>query len=291
MQWQSSSMLGKSAFLLLLAMSASIVFAADDDLPPGAPGTGGVIFVRAIFQNNSPVANSSLIVLARTNNSESVFRLITDSSGRFVLSLAESAYELDSILDRYETPGIDFASTASVQSTMDGNATLIFYPTGSIAGKVSEGGSHAAGAWVKIACLSQSFDYERVNGGLSVKSGDAGNFIFRALPTGTCVVSSSAGSASGSVEVLIEHGQVGSAEIQLEKKADDYVIFLYFAVGAITVAALAFAFFRQRSSGHPTAGPSLESLAKSPPRQSGPVRAKEEKAARASASLRTDSPG
>ena len=224
-------------------MALALANAVGDELPPPAPTGGGVLFGHAVFSNGSSIANAPLVILARSNDSETVYRLITDSAGRFVLSLSATQYSLDSLLDYPETPGMDFASTASADLATEGNATLIFYPAGSLAGTVTEAGSPVPGARVRVNCPSSSFDYARINGGTAVQSGDAGDFLFSALPVGTCVVSASTDSLAGSQELQVENGMTSSASVALLKKAAQTDA-LPIALAVLVAAIIAYAAFQ-----------------------------------------------
>ncbi len=208
-----------SALAVLFTLLAVSVAHAQESEPPPVPSGEGIVFGHAVFANGSSVSNAALVILASSKSSDTLYRLITDSSGGFILSLDNGKYEIDSLLDYYTTSGIDFASTASVNLPSDGNLTLIFHPAGSLTGKVSESGSPLPDASVSITCLSSPFDYQRINRAEQVKAGQAGDFLFSALPVGTCIVSSATDSLAGSLEVQILHGKTISAEVLLEQKA------------------------------------------------------------------------
>ena len=111
------------------------------ELPPSVPPEMGTVIARVIFPDSTPAANAPLFMLVRSGNSTSVLRLITDQNGQVLLSLGPGRFELDTLLDYYNTSGIDFASTASIDASTGQNATLILYPAGSVSGSVSLGGS------------------------------------------------------------------------------------------------------------------------------------------------------
>ncbi|MCX8195132.1 MAG: hypothetical protein N3G22_03450 [Candidatus Micrarchaeota archaeon] len=192
----------------------------DFDLPPPIPPNESLVVAQVVFANGSIAKNSAVMIFAQSNKSESVYRSITDQEGKLLLSLERGKYQIDALLDYYNTPGTDFAST----STFSGNSspfTIILYPAGSLSGKVIYSGSPVPSAKVRVLCPSNSFDYSRINGNSEVQSGEAGEFLFRALPTAICVVSASTGSFAASKEVQIAHGQHSSVELELKSKVDE----------------------------------------------------------------------
>ena len=203
-------------------------------------------------------------MLARSNGSDTIYRLITDPRGRFVLSLNPSAYQIDSILDYPETQGLDFASTSEIDTSRQGNLTLIFYPAGSIAGKALAGGSPVSGARVRVSCPSGAFDYARINGGVQQLSDEAGGFLFRALPTGTCLLSASTDSLAGSAEIGVKGGQVIFSTIGLSPRAAQFDLLPAAAVVLLfALAAAAFYVFRRKPvSSHLPSGQSTHHAAK-----------------------------
>ena len=229
-------------FALALALALPLVYPVDE-LPPAVPSGEGIVFCRAIFSNGTSAANAPLVLLARGNRSDTVYRLITDATGRFVLSLGKGSFELDSLLDIPSTSGVDFAATASTGAA-SGNLTLIFYPSGSLSGKIVSNLSPVSGATVRVDCPSSPFDYSRINGGIEVNAGEAGNFLFRALPVGTCVVSASSGSLAGSAEAQVKAGEMSSVSVELQKKAvTQEQDWFPFAAGASALALLLIIYF------------------------------------------------
>lgn len=208
--------------LALAANESSAVAANASESPPGAPDVQNVIFLKAVFSNGSIVQAYPVVLLARSNKSDTIYRTITDSAGKIILPLNSGNYELDALLDLPSTPGIDFASTTSLSVPSEGNATMFFYPSGSLAGYVqSEEGLPVAGARVRVSCPSSAFDYGRINGAVTVVAGEAGDFLFRALPVGTCLVSSSTDSLAGTMDVQVLAGQVASVSVGVKKKAPE----------------------------------------------------------------------
>ena len=228
------------SILLLFALPTLCAASNETDAPPAAPAQSGLVFGRAIFANGSPVQSSPLTILARSSKSATVYRLITDQKGNFLLSLSKGQYEIDALLDLHDTPGIDFASTTSLDSSLEENTSIIFYPAGSIAGKAIQSGSPVPGARVHVSCPSDSFDYERINGAVQANAGEAGEFMFRALPTGTCVVSAYTGSLAGSSEIQVEHGKVASAEVEMRNKASTLDLLALAIAAAVALAAIIF---------------------------------------------------
>ena len=183
------------------------------------------------------------MILARSQGGETIYRLITDSSGGFVLSSGTGKYEIDALLADSQTATIDHAATAQVDTAKEENVTLIFYPAGSVAGTVQFEGSPAGGATVKAACPSSGFDYARVNGGATVQAGEAGDFLFKALPVGTCQFSASTGSLAGSAEAKVEYEKTISVTVGLERKAVQSDL-LPVVLGIVAIAIALYAAFR-----------------------------------------------
>jgi len=229
-------------FAFALALALPLVYSADE-LPPAVPSGEGLFFCRAIFSNGTSAANAPLVLLARGNGSDTIYRLITDATGRFVLSLGKGSFEIDSLLDMPSTSGVDFAATASVREA-SGNITLIFYPTGSLSGKIVSNLSPVSGAAVRVACPSSAFDYSRINGDTEAKAGEAGDFLFRVLPVGTCVVSASSGALAGSAPAQVKAGEISSVTVELQKKAiTEGQDWFPFAAGASALALLLIMYF------------------------------------------------
>ncbi|MCX6772277.1 MAG: hypothetical protein NTV88_00715 [Candidatus Micrarchaeota archaeon] len=226
-------------FLFLLASAAFA--AAADEAPPSIPSGTGVIFGTATFSDGKTVSNLPVVILSRSNDSETISRLVTDSSGHFVLSLGNGKYELDALLADSATAVIDHAATAQVDTTKEENVTLVFYPAGSVAGAVQLSGASVGGAKVKVACPSSGFDYARVNGGAIVQAGEAGDFIFKALPVGTCQISATTDSLAGTVEVQVAYEKTISVLVEVTKKAAQGeqfpILLVVLAVAVILVAA------------------------------------------------------
>lgn len=201
--------------LVLLALFAAQVFPEGNDTLPPIPPSESVLIIKAVYPNGSAMANSPIVLLARTKADQSnfsVFRLITDSSGAVFISLGKAQYELDAIANIPSTPGADFASTSAVDASRNSTATMVFYPAGSITGSVSYNGLPVADAEVSISCPSNSFDYARINGAVDAK---AGAFSVLAIPVGRCAVSASSGSLASSQEIDVAQGQTSSAKLEL----------------------------------------------------------------------------
>lgn len=263
--------------ILLLFALPTLFAASEADSPPAAPAQLGLVFGRAIFANGSPAQSLPMTILARSNTSATVYRLITDQKGNFLLSLSKGKYEIDALLDLHDTPGIDFASTASLDSSLEENTSIILYPAGSIAGKVSQSGSPVPGARVHVSCPSDSFDYARINGAVQTNAGEAGEFMFRALPTGTCVVSAYTDSLAGSSETRVEHGKAASVSVELRNKAsatDLLAVAIFAAVALVAIIFIALRFFGKKE--HP---PSAASEAQGQTAPSEHKKAKAEKQA------------
>lgn len=245
--------------LIFILLALPLLRAAENEteLPPSVPTTESPIIARAVYSNGSPVQNTALVLLARSGKSDSIYRLITDSRGSFLLSLGKGAYELDALLDNPGTPGIDFASTATLSAAANSNLTMIFYPAGSLSGKVLQGGSPVPNARVRVSCPSNSFDYARINGMAETDAGEAGDFLFRALPVGTCTVSASTDSHAASSDFEVAHGKSSSTVLEMKGKAVeiDTLILVAVVAGGIAIILTALFFLRGRLFGGNTGVP------------------------------------
>src|SRR3989344_271367 len=234
----------KTRALCLILLLASAIFAASaDESPPAVPTGTGVLFGTALFSDGKAAANLPVVILVRSQGSETIYRLITDSGGGFVLSSGTGKYEIDALLANSSTATIGYAATAQADTSKEENVTLIFYPAGSVAGTVQSEGSPVSGANVKVACPSSGFDYARVNGGATVQAGGAGDFLFKALPAGTCIISASTDSLAGSAEAKVEHQKTVSVAVDMERKAVQGDI-LPAALGIIVIAIVLYAAFQ-----------------------------------------------
>lgn len=244
-----------AALLVILLLAPAMFAAVPEESPPAVPSGTGVLFGTALFSDGKAAANLPIIILARSNGSETIYRLITDSGGRFVLSSVTGKYEIDALLADSATATIDHAATAQVDTAKEENVTLIFYPAGSVAGTVQLGGLPVSGAAVKVACPSSGFDYARVNGGATVKAGEAGDFLFKALPVGTCQFSASTDSVAGSAEAKVEYAKTVSVAVNMEKKAAQGDL-LPVALGIVAVAIVLYTAFQflQKGKGKKEAG-------------------------------------
>ncbi|MEM4348558.1 MAG: hypothetical protein QXN37_03245 [Candidatus Anstonellaceae archaeon] len=133
--------------------------------PPSIPDVRNTLSFQAVFSNGTPASQVHLAFLARTNRSETIYRTITDPSGKFMLSLQNGSYQIDALIDLPSTPGIDFASTSEISVPNEGNLTLIFHPSGSLYGHATNLQFPVPSALVKVSYPSSSFDYSRINGG------------------------------------------------------------------------------------------------------------------------------
>lgn len=221
----------KQAFLFLFLFLFSIILHSENQSilpingtlpnitsPPSIPSFNGLVFGHALQSNGSPLSSQPLFILARSSTSTTTYRLITDSGGSFLLSLEGQSYEVDALFDRPSTPGMDAAATASLDTSSEQNLTLIFWPAGSVAGTVLENGYGAKNATISVSCPSAAFDYGRINGGPIYTAGEAGTFLLRVLPAGTCVLGASQGGISGSEQVEVNEGAVASAKVNLLPK-------------------------------------------------------------------------
>ena len=238
---------------IFLLLSFSIPFAsvnnstgaaqANSTEPPALPDVQNTIFVQAVFSNGTSASSLPIVLLARSNKSETVYRTITDSSGKFILLFDKGDYQLDSLIDLPSTSGMDFASTAEFSVPSYSNLSMIFYPAGSLAGSALDAGSPVSGAAVRVSCPSAAFDYSRINGGTLVQAGEAGDFLFRALPVGTCIISASKGNLAGSAEAQVLQGRASSASLAMKAKSVQSDGSQLWIAGAAVFILLALAYF------------------------------------------------
>ncbi|MEM4633627.1 MAG: hypothetical protein QW275_00555 [Candidatus Anstonellaceae archaeon] len=205
-------------------------------IPPSVPDVRNILSIQAIFSNGTPASQVPIAILARANKSETIFRSITDSSGKFLLSLQNGDYQFDALIDLPSTTGVDFASTGEISVPNEGNLTIFFYPSGSLYGQAINSQSPVPLASAKVSCPSAAFDYSRINGGEFVRSDESGIFLFRALPVGSCIVSVYDSNLAGSSEVKILHGNVTYVIVDMKKKSkqEDFMFpLLIAAIGAL----------------------------------------------------------
>ncbi|MCX8174716.1 MAG: hypothetical protein N3E51_00720 [Candidatus Micrarchaeota archaeon] len=235
-QSEAGKMRRNSAVFLACLIALSCTLFSEE--PPPFPSSEGVIFGTAVLSSGAPASKMPIIVLARTGTTESVHRLITDNSGRFVLSLESGRHELDAVL-LGQSSAVAYAATAEADSRKETNATLVFYPAGSASGVVAFEGMPVPGAKVKVACLSSGFDYERANGGSSALAGEAGEFAFKVLPEGTCQFSASTDSLAGNAEAQIRREKTTSVYLEMRKKAgQDFLPYLVAVLAAVVLGAI-----------------------------------------------------
>ena len=209
------------------------------------PQTDGLVALQAVLVNGSPAVGMPLLITATKtgSNSPTTYRLITGREGNVLLTLDKGSYQLSCVLDNMATSGADYAATASLAIPGEQNRSLAFYPAGSVAATALEGGQVVPGATMHVSCASDWFDYELINGA-DAKAGQAGDFIFRALPAGTCVISASTQASAGSAQVDIGQGSLQSIQVVLKPKALGIIdIALALGAAAALAAIIAYYFF------------------------------------------------
>jgi len=236
------------AFFLFLspALAFSENVSADSSVPPSAPQGEGPVSVKAVLANGTPPMGMPVTIIATAGGATTTYRLITGREGNFLLQLGSGDHQLSATLDDMATSGVDYASSAAVSVPSERNLTLTFYPAGSVAASVLEEGRLVPGADLHVSCSSDWFDYSAINGA-SQRASEAGDFLFRALPTGTCVISASTQTAAGSAQVAVEHGKLKNAQIDMKPKANAFQDMLpaLFAVLVIAVGVY-FVFARKK---------------------------------------------
>jgi len=243
-------------FLLLspaLALADSNSGAAESASLPSLPQGQGPIAVTAVLANGTAPAGMPVSITA-SGSANATYRLITGREGSLLLQLASGEYQLDSVLDDMATPGPDFASTAQLSVPAQGNLTLVFYPAGSVAASVLEGGSPVPGADIRVSCPSDWFDYAALDGAKGARFDDSGGFLFRALPIGTCVISASTQTSAGSSQVQVEQGKIANVQVSLSPKALVLPDIAQLAVAAVVAAALLYLLFAGKKRTHAPEG-------------------------------------
>jgi hypothetical protein len=235
--------------LLLFLLLSAPAFA---ESPPSAPQGGGPVAVKAMLSNGSAPTGMPVTITATAGGSTTTYRLITGREGNLLLQLGDGNYQLGAALDDMATPGVDYAASASLAVPSERNITLIFYPSGSVAASVLEKDSVVPGADMHVSCSSDWFDYPMMNSG--ARAGEAGDYLFRALPAGTCIISASTQTAAGSRQVKVEPGQLQSATVELSPKAMAVPDIMVAFAAIIVIAALAYALVSRMRPAHKEAG-------------------------------------
>jgi uncharacterized membrane protein len=213
------------AFLFLFSPSIALAGnataatgASGSQLPPSVPQSQGPVAIRAELANGSMPEGMPITISATAGSATATYRLITGREGNFLLQLGNGEYRLNAVLDDMATPGVDFAATTQLSVPLQRNLTMVFYPSGSVAATVLEDGAPVQGAAMHISCASDWFDYGGMNGA-NAEAGQAGEFLFRALPTGTCIVSASTQMSAGSARVDVAQGMLSSTQVELKRRA------------------------------------------------------------------------
>jgi len=208
------------AFFLFLSPALALAedfSAAESATPPSVPQGVGPVAVKAVLANGSSPVGMPVTIIATSSSTAATYRLITGREGNFLLQLGSGNYQISATLDDMATSGVDYASSVALSVPAERNLTLVFYPSGSVAASVLEEGRLVPDADLHVSCSSDWFDHSAINGA-SQRASDAGGFLFRALPIGTCVISASTQTAAGSVQVGVEHGKLSSAQIEMKPK-------------------------------------------------------------------------
>jgi len=270
---QLESMRAPILVLLFLSFSA-LAFSgnatADNTTPPSVPQGDGPVAVKAMLANGSTPVGMPVTIIATSGSSTATYRLITGREGNFLLQLGSGNYQLSATLDDMATSGVDYASSVSLSVPAERNLTMIFYPSGSVAASVLESGKLVPGADLHVSCSSDWFDYSVINGA-SARASDAGDFLFRALPTGTCVISASTQTAAGSAQVAIEHGKLANAQIEMKPKALALADIAMLGGAIVIVALLAYYLY---STGKATPVAAVRTEEKAPTAKKGRQKAR-----------------
>ncbi|MCX8197668.1 MAG: hypothetical protein N3F07_00525 [Candidatus Micrarchaeota archaeon] len=224
--------------VLLAFFAFSILFAQDDPFhqeaqqgPPSVPSLPNTVWVYAVFSNGTPASQVPVVLLLRSEKSDTIYRAITDYSGGFVLFVDRGSHQLDALIDFPSTSGIDFAATEDFAAPGKSNLTVIFYPAGSLAGRAASKDSPVPQATISVSCPSSAFNYSRINGGSKVLAGEAGEFLFKALPAGSCLVSAYHKGKAGSQEASIVAGETTMVSIEMGNKSSEDDLLLMAIVG------------------------------------------------------------
>ena len=261
------------AFILLLSPALALAdnaSASESAAPPSVPQGAGPVAVKAVLANGSSPVGMPVTIIATTGGATATYRLITGREGSLLLQLGDGDYQLSATLDDMATPGVDYASSVSLSVPAERNLTLVFYPSGSVAASVLEGGKLVPGADLHVSCSSDWFDYSAINGA-SARASNAGDFLFRALPTGTCVISASTQTAAGSTQVAVEQGKLASAQVEMKSKALALSDIAMVLGAVVVVAALAY-YLYSTGKKQPVTGTAAEKQA--PLKKAGKAHAK-----------------
>jgi len=234
---------------LALAENASETGNTD---PPAMPQGNGPIAVKAVLANGSSPTGMPVTIIATEGNTTTTYRLITGREGNFLLQLGSGNYQLSATLDDMSTPGVDYASSTSLAVPVERNLTIVFYPAGSVAASVLENGQAVPGASVHVSCSSDWFDYTKINMAHDANAGEAGDYLFRALPASTCVISASTQTSAGFAQVAVEQGKLQNTQIVMKPKAlglSDIALALG-AVGIVAVLAYHLFFAGRKRPAH-----------------------------------------
>ena len=227
------------AFFIFLAPALALaenVSTADGSAPPSVPQGNGPIAVKAVLANGSSPMGMPVTIIATSGNMTTTYRLITGREGNFLLQLGSGNYQLSATLDDMSTPGVDYASSTALSVPAERNLTIVFYPSGSVAASVLENNQAVPGADLHVSCSSDWFDHSAINGA-DMQASEAGGFLFRALPTGTCVISASTQTSAGSAQVAVEQGKLQNVQIEMKPKALGLAD-IALALGAIVIVAV-----------------------------------------------------
>jgi uncharacterized membrane protein len=243
-------------FLLLLSFPALAFSDSASASPPPVPQTGGLVALQALLADGMPVVGMPLVITAtKADGATTTYRLITGREGNVLLTLDKGSYVLNCVLDSMATDGADYAATTSLTLPGPQNMSLVFYPAGSVAVTALEGGQVVPDASMHVSCASDWFDLGELNGA-DPRAGAAGDFIFRALPAGPCVVSASTQTSAGSVQVDVGQGKLESVQLELKPKAlalSDIALVLAAILAAILLAY--YLLFRKKGQPETAAAP------------------------------------
>lgn len=251
---KSDAMRAGSVISFLLFMAISACFAqqnSTNDLSllvmPSLPKTENVLELRAFFANASPAAGMPVVIaLKKDGESQIAYRLITGMDGKVLLPLDVGKYFMACMIDNIETPGVDYATTAYFSIPKAEEMAAILYPAGSLAVDIVEEGKPVADADLRVSCTSDWFEHE--GKGSPVKSGPAGEYMFKALPVGTCIISASTMTSAGSANAEIRQGEISLLRIELARKSSFAEYFAYLLV-ALFVLAVAYYLSRRAVGG------------------------------------------
>lgn len=161
----------------------------------------------------------SQFVITVKHGAEIEKALLEDS--QYAIELETGQYELEVILNSFETPAPDLYGKKKFTVNNSINVDFPVFPIGYLQGSVLDTeGNLIPRAKLQFSCFSTaSIEYP-------TKTDATGFFIVPNMPVGTCTIIASTSSAAGTKEVTITRGQAAEIEVVLEQKVAGGLRFL-----------------------------------------------------------------